>query len=119
MSDEIDTLRERLRSGDVLAVVGAGVSIGATARHPVASWIGLLNHGTDHCERLKFLTAAQAQIARDEGGGGSTLSVISGAEEGRAGLRHPHGHPYRDWLAETVGKLRPEKPEAIEALRDL
>jgi hypothetical protein len=52
----LDDLRAHLAQGDVLVVIGAGVSIGATNRSPVASWAGLLKHGLGRCRAVCSLT---------------------------------------------------------------
>jgi hypothetical protein len=47
MADEllIKDLRAQVELGEVIAIVGAGVSMGATNRNPLASWTGLLEDG--------------------------------------------------------------------------
>jgi hypothetical protein len=45
-------LREEIAQGHALAIVGAGISIGATRNAKAASWTGLLEHGVDHCQSL-------------------------------------------------------------------
>jgi hypothetical protein len=36
----VDDLREQIACGQAIAIVGAGVSIGATGNAPAASWSG-------------------------------------------------------------------------------
>ena len=50
-SNLLDDLRHQFKTGQVLVIVGAGVSIGATRNHPVASWAGLLEDGIERCVR--------------------------------------------------------------------
>jgi hypothetical protein len=38
-----DDLQQQIEAGQVVAIVGAGVSVGATNSHGVASWQGLLH----------------------------------------------------------------------------
>jgi hypothetical protein len=47
LGSKVDDLRQEIADGQVIAIVGAGVSIGATNNNPVASWVGLLRHGVD------------------------------------------------------------------------
>jgi hypothetical protein len=42
-----DDLQQQIEAGQVVAIVGAGVSVGATNNHAVASWQGLLHHGVE------------------------------------------------------------------------
>jgi hypothetical protein len=50
MSDLLLTdLRKEIRDGNVIAILGTGVSISATNNHPLANWKGLINHGITRC----------------------------------------------------------------------
>ncbi len=48
----LSDLIEQLRLGKVVAIVGAGVSVGATNRAPCASWTGLLHDGVNRCAQV-------------------------------------------------------------------
>ena len=45
-------LQQEIEAGQVVAIAGAGVSVGATNNQAVASWQGLLHHGVDYCRGL-------------------------------------------------------------------
>jgi tetratricopeptide (TPR) repeat protein len=51
MADEllIKDLRAQIERGQVIAIVGAGVSMGATNENPLATWTGLLEDGVARC----------------------------------------------------------------------
>ena len=49
MNSLLNDLKSHIARRDVMVIVGAGVSIGATKKDPVASWIGLLESGVDRC----------------------------------------------------------------------
>jgi hypothetical protein len=51
MADEllIEDLRTQIERRQVIAIVGAGVSMGATDGNRLASWIGLLEDGVQRC----------------------------------------------------------------------
>jgi hypothetical protein len=53
MSDEffLKELQERIDRKQVVAIVGAGVSMGATNKNQLASWTGLLKDGVERCCR--------------------------------------------------------------------
>jgi hypothetical protein len=57
----------RDRSGQAVAIVGAGVSIAAIDNAPTASWAGLLQNGVAYCEGLlgPSLPAGWAGIRRE------------------------------------------------------
>ena len=48
----LSDLIEQLRRGKVVAVVGAGISMGATNRAPCASWTGLLHDDVNRCAQV-------------------------------------------------------------------
>src|SRR6516225_10201061 len=50
----VGDLRGELARGEVIVLVGAGVSVAATGRAPVASWPGLLEDGVARCEELEL-----------------------------------------------------------------
>jgi hypothetical protein len=104
-----------------VAIVGAGVSIGATKNHAVASWQGLLHHGVDRCRGLPTtgVTAAMAPLLHSQIDAGDLDMMLAVAEVISAKLGAPHGGEWRRWLRETVGALRPQRRDVLEALRDL
>jgi hypothetical protein len=65
-SELIDDLSRQFENGQILVVVGAGVSIGATGGHPVASWDGLLGNGIERCVRLGLVPDGWEETAREE-----------------------------------------------------
>jgi tetratricopeptide (TPR) repeat protein len=124
MTSAIDDLRKQIEKGDVLVIVGAGVSIGATNRAEVASWTGLLRDGVEHCMEFaipkpsaKWRSVVLQEIELGEEG--DTSSLLSAAEKIAGKLGAPKGGGYRKWLRETVGALKAINREVLEALRDL
>jgi SIR2-like domain len=106
----------------VIAIIGAGVSIGATNNQPVASWQGLLHHGVDHCLGLRQLTRVDddwAKRVHAEIKSGDLDDMLSAAEKISRKLVAPSGGEYRRWLRDTIGKLKAERRDVLEALRDL
>jgi hypothetical protein len=51
MADEllIKDLQAQIKAGQVVAIVGTGVSIGTTSGNQLASWTGLLEDGVQRC----------------------------------------------------------------------
>jgi len=115
-----DDLRTQINGGKVVVIIGAGVSIDATASNPVASWNGLLNSGVDRCvEVAQPLAKDWAQRARADISSGDLDDLLATAGKVSAKLGAPDGGEYRRWLRETVGSLHPQKRETIEALQAL
>jgi CHAT domain/SIR2-like domain len=121
MSDEQD-LRERLRDGQVVVIVGAGVSMATVGDqlirdHNVASWQGLLadgieqaRHGVDDDWRAR----RTAQL--DSGQVAELVTAAQLITDGMGGRDHGD---YAKWLADTIGELTPNKPELIQTLHGL
>ena len=110
-------LREEIAQGHALAIVGAGISIGATDNAEAASWTGLLEHGVNHCQSLGQ-PAAWADRVRAEIRSGDMDDLLSAAEKISRKLGAPRGEFHR-WLRETVGDLEAQDQGVLEALRDL
>lgn len=122
MSDDslIEDLREQIAQNRVLVIVGAGVSMGATGRAPVASWPGLLHDGIDRCVAVAGLDAARAKRWHEDIDSGHLDEMVTIAEriERLLGARNGGGE-YRRWLRETVGRLTITDRSVLEALGDL
>jgi tetratricopeptide (TPR) repeat protein len=118
--DPVEDLRKEIAKGRVLAIVGAGVSIGATKNAPTASWTGLLENGVDRCVVVaQPLPKDWAERVLAEIHSGDMDDLLSAAEKISRKLGFPKGGKYRTWLRETVGTLRAEDRSVLEALRDL
>jgi tetratricopeptide (TPR) repeat protein len=116
----VEDLRGELARGQVIVLVGAGVSAGATGGAPVASWTGLLENGVARCEALGLpLPTGWGDRTRAQIASGDVEELLLAAEAVtyRLGGRD-HGE-YRRWLKETVGALDAAHLEVLEALRDL
>ncbi|HEX2080299.1 MAG TPA: tetratricopeptide repeat protein [Longimicrobium sp.] len=114
-----DDLQRQIDAGQVVAIVGAGVSVGATNGAAVASWQGLLHDGVDRCRELGGVTETSAKILHDQIDTGDLAMMLAAAEVVSSKLGAPDGGEWRRWLRESVGELRVERRGVIEALRDL
>ena len=115
----IEDLRQEIANGQVIAIVGAGVSIGATNNNAVASWIGLLRDGVERCLAVvPGLPSGWAERVRSEIESGDSDDLLSAAEKISSKLGSQGGE-YGRWLRETVGALRIERSDVITALKEL
>ncbi|HST60492.1 MAG TPA: tetratricopeptide repeat protein [Longimicrobium sp.] len=116
-----DDLQRQIDAGNVVVIVGAGVSVGATNNQRAASWHGLLHHGVDSCVELPTsgLTEAHTKILHAQIDSGDLDMMLAAAEVVSSKLGAPKGGEWRRWLRETVGELKGEQREVIEALQDL
>jgi tetratricopeptide (TPR) repeat protein len=114
-----DELRSLIEREQVLAIVGAGVSIGATGGEPVASWIGLLEHGVDYCRQWAHKDEDWGEIVRRELARKDGESLLSAATKIETTLEAPGGGLFRKWLRDSVGALKVVDRGVIEALHAL
>jgi tetratricopeptide (TPR) repeat protein len=122
MSDVLgDDLRKQLARRQVVVVIGAGVSVGATGEVPTASWLGLLHDGAARCEAVvgHGLPAGWGDRVRAQIDSGDMEEMLSAAENITRRLGGPNGGEYGRWLRDSVGSLRATNPEVIQALADL
>ena len=116
----IDELKEAIAKGNVLAVVGAGVSISATSNAPTASWKGLLLHGVDYCRDRRLIDADEAESAEIDIKSNKTPRMLLAAERISQAMGAPDGGEYRKWLRETIGILTfDEAHPVLVALKQL
>src|SRR5262249_44785723 len=115
----LDDLKEQIARGQVVAIIGAGVSIGATNGAACAAWTGLLHHGVQRCEHLQLIKPEMVPGLHQQIDSGDLDFLLAVAETMAARLGAPTGGEYRRWLRESVGALRAERREALEALRDV
>jgi hypothetical protein len=108
----LDDLRADIAAGQVVLVVGAGVSVAATGNAPAASWGGLLEDGVAYCERLlgPSLPDGWAERRRAQLASGDTEELISAAEDITRRLGGPGGGEYGRWLAQSIGRLEATRP---------
>jgi hypothetical protein len=117
-SVEID-FRERVARAEAVLVVGAGVSVAATAGDPVAGWRGLLEHGVDRCAEVASVPTDWSRRAREEIHSGDIDDLLVAAEKVTQKLGGTGGGEYARWLRETVGRLKPTAPGVVRTLIDL
>lgn len=116
MGTLLDDLRGEIGKRQVVAIVGAGVTRGATDAS-VATWHGLLKHGIERCTEVAlhlptgWSERLQAELASED-----MDDLLSVAEKISNKLGFPEGGEYRRWLRETVGALHAKRRDVIEAI---
>jgi tetratricopeptide (TPR) repeat protein len=122
MSETLLTdLKESIERKQALFIVGTGVSMGATNNADCASWTGLLKHGCERCSDLyaSRLPFGWAERVQGEMGSGYLEELLSAAEKISRELGAPSSGEWSRWLRESIGPLKAERCEVLEALRDL
>jgi SIR2-like protein len=119
----IEDLQREVSLKRVLVVVGAGVSVGATAGTPsqqLASWRGLLGHGIERSITVvpdlpsDWATRLHADLNSTD-----LDDLLSVAERVSAKLGAPSGGEYRRWLRDAFEGFVATDSSVLEALRDL
>ena len=87
--------------------------------HKCASWTGLLHNGVDRCVELNHLQSTIADNFRSQIDSGDLDLLLLAAEAVSRKLGAPDDGEYRRWLRETIGALKAENKEVIQALSDL
>jgi tetratricopeptide (TPR) repeat protein len=120
-SDLLDDLRSMAATGQLLVVVGAGVSVGATGGAPTASWTGVLHHGVARGEQVGQgrLPAGWAGLVHPLIDSGDLEMMLSAAELITAALGGRSGGEYRRWLRESVGQLHADDVSVLQVLAAL
>jgi tetratricopeptide (TPR) repeat protein len=103
-----DDLQSLVAKGQLLAVVGAGVSVGAAGAALTSSWTGLLHDGVTHAEqvcrhRLPLDWAGKVRPLIDSG---DLEMMLASAELITKALGGRTGGEYRRWLRASVGQLK-------------
>jgi len=117
----VNDLRQQLTTGNVLVIVGAGVSAGASGGAGVASWTGLL---LDGCDRVEEVAAARlpqrwGERIREQIESADLDWMLGAAEDITQRLGGRQSGEYRRWLADSFGKLHARERSVIEALAGL
>jgi internalin A len=108
-------LRERIASGRVVAIVGAGVAIAASGGNRIAGWKGLLEDGINRCEQVvPGLPPGWGQLVRKELESGDIDDLLSAAQKVEAKLLRVG--ELGKWLIDTVGNLQVREGATIDAL---
>lgn len=116
-------LQREVRQKRVLVIVGAGVSVGATAGTTFqqrASWRGLLSHGIERSiEVVTDLPSDWATRLHADLNSPDLDDLLSVAERVSAKLGAPSGGEYRRWLRDAFEAFVAAETSVLEALHDL
>ncbi|GAA1753740.1 SIR2 family protein [Aeromicrobium alkaliterrae] len=113
-----DQLAQDLRSGRVVVLVGAGVSLAATG-DANASWPGLLANGVDFAEARYAMDADTAEICRtmlSDASAENLLDVSTAVVDSMGGQE---GALFEEWLGRSVGYLQVSDDRVIRSVLGL
>lgn len=117
MDPLLEDLKTQIAQRKVVVIVGAGVSIAATRGSEAASWTELLRSGVARVGSVGSALPSRWQERQVEAlDGGDMDESLGVAEQIARKLGAPRGGEYRRWLRESVGALRVQDREVIDAL---
>lgn len=116
-------LRNLIREGGAIVVVGTGISLSATQDpetrkpHAQASWIGLLKHGLEKLKERGILSEAlHMAYMTILSNNPSTLDFITIGSHVTSGFGGSSSNLYKAWLEETIGSIKANSHSLLEAL---
>jgi hypothetical protein len=115
----LEDLKQQIENGSAIVIAGTGVSLGASNGDACASWAGLLHDGVDRCVSVAGIDAELADGLKKQIDSDDMTFLLSAAEVVSAKLGAPKGGEYGRWLRETVGSLKAQHRDVIEAMRGL
>ena len=124
MSDQlVDELCEEIAAKDVVVLVGAGVSLAATD-NPIASWLGLLEHGIDRVAAFDRVSQAWIDKSRENlrQGASDLAGLVALGEQVTEQLGGREGREFARWLSNVFEDLKPKDKAhcaLVEAIFDL
>jgi hypothetical protein len=119
-SDGIRSLTDSARQGELVAVIGTGVSLGLTNNEiPALSWKGLIVHGFSYAVKKGKISAAQAKAWQPQLDSTDLDDLLGAAEFMGRKLEAPHGDLYARWLESVFRPVQPSNKKMENALRGL
>lgn len=119
MSAAINEIRKSLSRGQLLVVVGTGLTAGATCQAESSTWQGLIKHGIQRCVDLGVRDDVWAQRARADVDSPFEPDLIAAAEKTTEALGGRVGAQYKKWLKESVGDFDIKDASLLNALAKL
>ena len=119
-ADGVLTVMDSARRGELVAIVGTGVSIGLTDNKiPALSWRGLILHGFAHGVQKGTISAAQEKAWRMQLDSNDLDDLLGAAEFMGRKLGAPHGDLYARWLENVFKSVQPTNQKLQNAIRAL
>ena len=106
--DGVALLTESARLGELVAIVGTGVSIGLTDNKiPTVSWRGLILDGYAHGVQKGIITPSQEAAWRPQLDSSDLDDLLGAAEFMARKMGAPNGDLYARWLENVFKSIRP------------
>ena len=120
----IEKLKADLIRGNVVTIVGTGVSVAACRNQEVegfnvATWTGLLRHGVKHCKDIGVADDDEVDLLTMQIESARTNFLISAAEDVSQRMQGKSPGVFRGWLKGTIGKLEIKDRSVVDAVAAL
>lgn len=120
----VERLTEALRSGRVVAIVGAGLAAATTAGQPCSTWVGLLRSGITFAQEHALIDAEKARTLTGlldlATAGASDLNLLLSSATAIGGYISDAGEQAQaNWYRDTIGQLKVKHPGWIDAVASL
>lgn len=120
-SPEVKRLADALRSGRVVAVVGAGVSAATTGGQPCSTWVGLLRSGIKFALESNLIDEQKSvmltELMDSAITGEADLNLLLSSATAIGGYIADAGQQAQaNWYRDTIGQLQIRDPKWIDAI---
>jgi hypothetical protein len=116
----IQQLQDSVRRGQLVVIIGTGVSMGLTnCRVPALSWSGLIRNGFKHGVTKGKISATQAKAWETQLGSNDLDDLLGAAEFMGRKLEAPNGDIYARWLESVFKDVHPANKKMESALQAL
>jgi hypothetical protein len=116
----IEKLREAISRRDVVVVAGTGVSTAISSNSPTSSWLGLLDDGISHVERIHSNRGALLRMRLDEYKSEPRVADLTSiATEVRRELGSGPVDRFPRWLSGAIGELPLVNKDLANAMASL
>jgi SIR2-like domain len=113
----IDALVDSARRGELVCVIGTGVSLTLTnAAVPALSWKGLVRDGFAHAVTKGKMTPAQADMWKAQVDSDDLDALLGAAEFMGRKLGAPHNLLYGRWLEQVFKDIEPANKHMVAAV---
>lgn len=115
--EAIAQLKESATRGELVAIIGSGVSMALTnGKIPSLSWIGLIRDGFSYGVKKQKITTEQATAWVPQLESNDIDDLLCAAEFVSRKLDAPHGSLYARWLENVFNTVKPANEGMIAAL---
>lgn len=117
---ELDELKQNVRGGHCVAIVGTGASVAMSGGHATADWAGLLLAGIKRLQEQGEFNADDANrlslAIRD---GGSSEDLLNAASEIERAFDAVHAGEFERWMRHDVGNIPLKDSRLAESIKAL